>query len=136
MAASKFFIDTNVILYLFSADAAKADRAEQIIGNGGIINIQVLNELAAVTQRKLRMSWTETNEILSVTQSLLSVEPLVIETHELGCEIAQRYQLSVYDAMIVAAALLANCSILYSEDMQHGLIVNKRLTVQNPFTIK
>lgn len=133
MSASKFFIDTNIILYLFSADTVKADRAEQIISNGGTISIQVLNELAAVTQRKLRMSWSETSEILSTAQSVLSVESLTIETHELGCEMAQRYQLSVYDAMIVAAALLANCSTLYSEDMQQGLIVEKQLTIQNPF---
>lgn len=133
MSIGNVFIDTNVILYLLSTDTAKADRAEEIVGKGGTISVQVLNELAAVTQRKLRMSWAETDEILSTVQALLSIEPLVVETHKLGCEMARRYQLSVYDGMIVAAALLANSSILYSEDMQHGLVVEKRLTIRNPF---
>lgn len=79
------------------------------------------------------MRWAETEEILSTVQALLAVEPLALDTHKLGCEIARRYQLSVYDGMIVAAALLANSSTLYSEDMQHGLVVEKRLIIQNPY---
>lgn len=133
MSADKYFIDTNVILYLFSSDAAKADRAEAIIAAGGIISVQVLNELAAVTQRKLRMHWNETEEILVTTRALLAIEPLSIDTHELGCKIARRYQLSVYDGMIAAAARQADCTTLYSEDMQHGLIIEKSLTIKNPF---
>jgi len=136
VSANKNFIDTNIILYLLSANSIKADLAEQVIATGGIISVQVLNELAAVTQRKLRMSWAETQEIISTAQAVLSVEPLTIETHKLGCEISRKYELSVYDGMIVAAALLANCSTLYSEDMQHGLIVEKQLTIQNPFVSK
>lgn len=133
MNGAKPFIDTNVILYLLSADAAKADRAEQILADKGVISVQVLNELTAVTQRKLRMSWTETDEILAVAQSLLSVEPVTLDTHKLGCAIARRYRLAVYDAMIVAAALLSGCSTLYSEDMQDGLHIEKQLTIRNPF---
>jgi predicted nucleic acid-binding protein len=133
VSTAKPFIDTNVILYLFSADTAKADRAEEVIANGGTISVQVLNELASVTQRKLKMEWAETEEILLSVQALLSVKPLLLDTHTLGCEIAQKYQLSVYEGMIVAAALLADSSTLYSEDMQHGLIVEKKLTIENPF---
>jgi predicted nucleic acid-binding protein len=55
------------------------------------------------------------------------------DTHELGCKIARRYQLSIYDGMIAAAAQQAGCTTLYSEDMQHGLIIEKSLTVRNPF---
>lgn len=133
MSADKYFIDTNVILYLFSSDAVKADRAEAIIAAGGIISVQVLNELAAVTQRKLRMHWDETEEILATTRALLAIEPLSIDTHEHGCKIARRYRLSVYDGMIAAAARQADCTTLYSEDMQHGLIIEKSLTIKNPF---
>jgi len=58
---------------------------------------------------------------------------LTAETHDLGLRLAERYGFSVYDAMIVAAALLAGCGILYSEDMQHGQRIEDRLTLCNPF---
>ena len=64
---------------------------------------------------------------------MCAVEPLTIETHERGLTIASRYGLSVYDAMIVSSALLAGCTLLYSDDMQHGQVFDRRLTVRNPF---
>jgi predicted nucleic acid-binding protein len=59
--------------------------------------------------------------------------PLGVETHERGLALAQRYRLGIFDAMIAAAALEAGCESLWSEDMQHGLVVDRRLTVRNPF---
>nr|MBP8020297.1 hypothetical protein [Agitococcus sp.] len=64
-----------------------------------------------------------------------TVQPLTVETHAQGLTLAERYHFSVYDSMIVAAALLAQCRILYSEDMQHGLLVEGRLLIQNPFVL-
>jgi predicted nucleic acid-binding protein len=64
------------------------------------------------------------------------VQVLTIETHTQGLKLAELYQFSVYDSMIVAAALLADCHILYSEDMQHGLLVEGSLRIQNPFVAK
>ena len=124
MAAAKAFIDSNVILYLLSADTKKADAAEAILHAGGLISVQVLNEIANVAVRKLGMSWTEINQFLAPLRSLCTVEPLTVETHDRGREVAERYGLSVYDSMIVAAALLAECTVLYSEDMQDGLLVD------------
>ena len=135
MPETKAFIDTNILLYLLSEDSNKADRAETIVRAGGTISVQVLNELANVTHRKLAMSWMEINEFLSLIRSLCSIEPLTIETHDLGKLIAERYKLSVYDAMIVAAALLGGCETLYSEDMQDGLLIDNQLRICNPFTI-
>ena len=57
MSAADAFFDTNVVLYLFSADAAKADRAEALLAAGGLISVQVLNEFAAVARHKLGMTW-------------------------------------------------------------------------------
>ena len=135
MSETKAFIDTNILIYLLSEDSNKADRAESIVRAGGTISVQVLNELANVTHRKLAMSWMEINELLSLIRSLCSIESLTIETHDLGKFIAERYKLSVYDAMIVAAALLGGCETLYSEDMQDGLLVDNQLRICNPFTI-
>ena len=130
---AKFFIDTNILVYLLSADTAKANRAEHIVRQGGVVSVQVLNELAHVCVRKLKMSWEETQEVLNTVRSLSRIEPLTIDTHEKGLHLTQRYGFSLYDGMIVSAARLAGCEILYSEDMQHGLVVEQRLRIENPF---
>ncbi len=126
------FLDTNVILYLLDG-GAKADAAEALLAQRPRISVQVLNEALVNCRRKAGMNWDETNEFLSGIRSLCLVEPLTLETHEVGRAIAERYTLSVYDAMIVAAALLAGCTTLYSEDMHTGLLVEGQLRVINPF---
>lgn len=135
MPEPKPFIDTNILLYLLSTDTDKADRAETILLTGGLISVQVLNEMTHVARRKLAMSWKEINEILSIIRSMCTAAPLTIETHDRGRLIAERYRLSVYDAMIVASALIGKCNILYSEDMQDGLLVEQQLRICNPFII-
>ena len=127
------FFDTNVLLYLASSDATKADRAETAVAGGGAISVQVLNELTAVARRKMRMSWADTHAFLGMLRGLLTVHPLTLEIHGAGLGIAERHGLSIYDAMIVASALQAGCDTLWSEDMQHGLMIEKGLRIANPF---
>ena len=126
------FFDTNVLLYLLSKDAAKADRAEALLASGGVVSVQVLNEFASVASRKLAMTIPEIREILSTIQGVCIVKPLDIETHKLGLELAERYGFSIYDGMIVAAAVHAECTILYTEDLQQGQMIAK-LQIRNPF---
>jgi predicted nucleic acid-binding protein len=128
------FFDTNVLPYMASRDVAKADRAEQIVTEGGSISVQVLNELTNVARRKMQMSWPETRAFLSLIRGLLPVQPITVEVHETGLDLAERYRLSTYDAMIAASALHADCDTLWSEDMQDGLTIEERLRVRNPFT--
>jgi predicted nucleic acid-binding protein len=135
MSAPNVFIDTNILLYLLSANHAKADQAEIIVKTGGLISVQVLNEMANVARRKLGMSWMEVNEVLGLIREVCPITPLTIETHDRGRLVAERYGLSVYDAMIVAAALLGGCETLYSEDMQNGLLIDNRLRICNPFDL-
>ena len=127
------FFDTNVLVYIASGDPVKADRAEAIIGNGGMMSVQVLNELTNVARRKMLLSWPEIRSFLSVLRSLLTVQPITVETHETGLALAERYNLSTYDAMIVASALHADCKTLWSEDMQHGMEFDEGLRIVNPF---
>lgn len=127
------FFDTNVLVYVASGDPAKAGRAEAIIGSGGAISVQVLNELANVARRKMRLSWQETHALLSLLRGLLIVHPITVEMHETGLTLAERYGLSTFDAMIAASALHADCDTLWSEDMQHGMMVDGRLRVVDPF---
>jgi predicted nucleic acid-binding protein len=130
------FFDTNVLIYIASGESVKADQAEAIIGNGGAISVQVVNELANVARRKMRMSWQDTHSLLSLLRGLLTVHPVTIETHETGLALAEHYKLSIFDAMIAASALHADCDTLWSEDMQHGMAVDDRLRVVNPFRKK
>lgn len=127
------FFDTNVLVYLASGDASKADRAEAIIAGGGSISVQVLNELANVARRKMQMTWDETHALLATLRGLLTIHPVTVETHEAGLRIAERYGLSIYDSMIAASALDAGCDTLWSEDMQHGMKLDEGLRIANPF---
>ncbi len=126
------FLDTNVLVYLASEDAAKADRAEALVAEGAVISVQVLNELANVARRKMRMSWPETRAFLEPLHELLDVHPLTSDTHTAGLALAERFGLSVYDSMILAAAIEAGCEVLWSEDLQHGSRIGA-LRVLNPF---
>ena len=133
MSVTDPFFDTNVLLYLLSADASKADCAEALVAAGGTISVQVLNEFASVASRKFGMSWPEIREVLETFRVMCRVEPLGLETHELGVALAERYGFSIYDAMILASAQLANCQVVFTEDLQHGQAIDERLKIINPF---
>lgn len=129
---SRPFIDSNVILYLLSADSTKADMSESVIAAGGVVSVQVLNEVTAVCQRKLKMPWQEIQTLLTAIKSACEVLALTVESHQSAVEIAQRYSLSFYDAHICASAVLSGAKVLLSEDMQDGLCV-EGVTIRNPF---
>jgi predicted nucleic acid-binding protein len=133
MSVDERFFDTNVILYLLSSDRARADRAEKELSAGGVVSVQVLNEFASIASRKLKMSIAEIRDVLATIRAVCTIVPLSEETHDLGLQVADRYGLSVYDAMIVAAALLAGCKRVISEDMQDGQVVEGRVRMRNPF---
>lgn len=126
------FADTNVVLYLLD-DGPKADRAEAILGQGPRISVQVLNEAMVNCRRKAGLTWDETGTFLAGIRALCHVEDLTLQTHEIGRALAERYGFSVYDAMIVAAALIAGCTKLWTEKMHNGLLVESQLRLVNPF---
>ena len=130
--AERFF-DTNVLLYLLSGDITRADRAEAALATGGVLSVQVLNEFASVAMRKIHMPLDEIREVLATVRALCKIVPITEATHDKGIEIADRYGLSIYDAMIVASALIADCEILLSEDIQEGQVFDGALKIQNPF---
>jgi len=126
------FFDSNIILYLLSADAAKADKAEAMLAGGGVISVQVLNEVTSVCRRKLNMPWAEIETVLAAVKSACKVVPLTLATHQTAVEIARRYELSFYDANICAAAILSGADRLVSEDMQDGMRIDG-VIIHNPF---
>lgn len=100
---------------------------------GGVVSIQVLNEVAAVCRRKFGYDWERVDDVLDVVRRAFDVAPVLLPTHDLGLRLARRYRLAIYDAMLLSAALLANCDRFWSEDMQDGLVIDRRLTISNPF---
>ena len=131
-AVSKSFIDSNVVLYLLSGDAEKADRVEALLQSGGMISVQVLNAVASVCRRMLKMQWLEVQALLLAVKSACDVFPLTLASHERAIELAKRFQFSLYDANIVASALMSGAEVLLSEDMQSGMLVDG-LLIRNPF---
>jgi predicted nucleic acid-binding protein len=119
-----------------SGDNEKTASVEAIVSKGGIISVQVLNEFASVASRKLGMTYAEIREYLVTIRAICDVRPLTVETHLLGLDIAEKYGFSFYDSLIVGAALLADCPILYSEDMQHGQKIENRILIANPFLVE
>ena len=129
------FFDTNVLVYVTSGDTVKADQAEALLADGGAISVQVLNELANVARRKMRLPWADTHALLTLFRGLLTVHPLTVEVHDTGLELAERYGFSTWDAMIAASALHAGCDTLWSEDLQHGMTLDEGLRIVNPFRV-
>jgi predicted nucleic acid-binding protein len=129
---AKPFIDSNVVLYLFSSDTVKADRAESLLQSGGLISVQVLNEVASVCLRKLKMTWEDIDTVLETLKFTCEVLPVTLATHEKAVGLAKRFQISLYDANIAATAILCGADTLFSEDMQNGMSMES-VTVVNPF---
>ena len=133
MANKNVFFDTNILLYLLSDDIDKANQAEALLSKGGVISVQVLNEFTSVAYRKLKMTYTEIDEILQTIKSICEVKDLTLDTHTLGLSIAERYGFSFYDSLTLSAGVLAECKVLYSEDMQAGQKISDQLVITNPF---
>jgi predicted nucleic acid-binding protein len=132
--SAKDFFDTNVLIYAVAKDDPRASRAEALLASGGIVSIQSLNEFVSVARRKLGMSWKEVREFLDIIYILCPKPvPTSFETHKAALAIAERYGYSIFDALVASAALEAGCKTLYSEDLQDGQIINRQLTVRNPF---
>jgi predicted nucleic acid-binding protein len=128
----KAFFDTNIIVYA-QQSGIKAETARKVLDQGGIVSVQVLNELASVLSRKFRKSWPDVEDALADVLELVDqVLPLTLDTHKQGVVLAAKHSISIYDALIIAAAIDANCDRLFSEDMQHGRKFGG-LEIVNPF---
>lgn len=126
------FFDTNILVYA-QQNGTKAERARALLARGGKLSVQVLNEFAAVSQRKLGKEWGEIAG--AIDDALVLLGPplaLTLELHVAARALAETHRFSFYDALIVAAAIEAGCDTLYSEDMQHGQAIGA-LRIQNPF---
>jgi predicted nucleic acid-binding protein len=128
------FFDTNVLVYAVAQDDPRNARAEELLASGGTISVQILNEFVSVARRKIMMSWRDVSRALDAFEDLCpSPLPITMELHEAALKIAEQRGYGIYDALVVAAALQAECAILYSEDFRDGQTFDGRLTIRNPF---
>lgn len=132
--SDRAFLDTNVLVYALGGDDERTRTADALLSEGGVVSVQVLNELASVARRKLHMPWPDVIAALGDIRILCpDPVPTTASIHDSALTLASRLGYNFYDALIVAAALEAKCGILYSEDLQDGQLIDKRLTVRNPF---
>ncbi len=127
------FLDSNVPLYLLSDDPRKADVAERLVAAGGTASVQVLNEMTAVLLGKWRVRWPIVRELLAAVRATCGIGVATLAVHERALDLAEHDGIGIHDATIVATALEAGCRVLYSEDLQHGRVFDRRLRIVDPF---
>ena len=126
------FFDTNIFVYAFTV-GPKRDAAQGLLASGGVVSVQVLNEIANVLNRKQHFSWARTEAALDIVRFRFpGARPLTEATHAAALALARDHGFAFYDALVVASAQEAGCDTLYSEDMQHGRAIGG-LTIRNPF---
>lgn len=130
---AKPFLDTNVLIYAFSRDDSRTSVSVSLLESGGIVSIQNINEFTDVSRKKLCRTWEEIEAQIRTMRRLLD-PPLSLRTghHELAVSISKQFGFRIFDSLIIASALSANCPILYTEDLQHGQRIED-LTIRNPF---
>ena len=127
------FFDTNVLVYAASSDELKSARADALLASGGTISVQVLNEFTNVARGRMQLDWPPIHNFLAGVRTLMDVCPLDVATHDQALALAEAYKFHLHDALIVAAALATGCTTLFTEDLHHGLVIDGRLRVLNPF---
>lgn len=130
------FIDTKVVLYLYSEDEPDKKAAAKAMARGTAragISTQVLSEMANVLRRKFKLDYPDIAAAVAEVRAACDVHVVTAETVALALRLGERYRHSYFDSLIPAAALECGCDTLASEDMQNGLLVESRLTIRNPF---
>jgi len=132
---TKIALDTNILIYLHdeNEESYKRKKANELIASGPIISPQVISEYLNVCNKRLKMTKQDCLDSLMAWLpycELTSLEPAVYNN---AIDLIKKYQFQMFDAIIVASSLLSDCTILYSEDMQHDLIIDKQLKIVNPF---
>lgn len=133
MRGAEEFVDSNVLLYLLSGDAARADAAERVLARSPRLSVQVLNEVVQVALRKFGMPMADVRVFSRSLRSICEIAPLSVAMHERALGLVERSKLPLYDALIVSAALECSCRTLWSEDFQDGQVFGGSLTIRNPF---
>ncbi|MCF8386794.1 MAG: PIN domain-containing protein [Bacteroidales bacterium] len=132
----KVFIDTNILVYYFQQkDEQKKEISRNLIHTYFTqinISTQVLGELFSVITKQGNPSEKST-KIVKACKEYFEVNDVTVNTVDDALEIHKKYKYSYYDSLVIASALQAGCTILFSEDMHHGQLIFKRMKIKNPF---
>lgn len=131
------FVDSNIWIYAISAtEPQKKLKAERLVGSQAqiFISTQVVNEVLANMIRKDGATDQFLSTVVENLHNRCTVLQIALDTYRKALELRSRFRFSFWDSLIVAAALGAGCEILYSEDLQHGQII-ENLTIKNPFHV-
>ena len=130
-------VDTNILLYThFEEDTTKTNIALDILDLSPMISSQVISEYINVLKRQMKLSKREIIKICTVNFEACLFHSANFGTLQKAKELIDKYDFQIFDSLIVASALESDCNILYSEDMQNGLVVEKQLVIVNPFVVK
>jgi predicted nucleic acid-binding protein len=131
---TKIALDTNVLLYTHDKKDKKYDIAANLLVSDPIISGQVISEYLNVSKRLLKQfNKVEILDLCIENICKCTIHSIEISTIKLAKQLIQRYDFQLFDGIIIASAFEAGCEVLYSEDMQHKLVVNDQLTIINPF---
>jgi predicted nucleic acid-binding protein len=134
------FIDSNIWLYAFieANETIKEARARSIIRDNSniVISTQVINEVSVNLIKKAGFAEDEIRQLVTSFYQRYTVSNISPDTLLLASQLREKYQCSYWDSLIIASALESGASIIYSEDMHDGLLVDGRLTIINPFKSK
>lgn len=126
--------DSNIAVYAFTDGGAKSRIAADAIAKSDFVSVQVLNEFANVAWRKQRRSWIEiADKVADIRLAVGRVFPVGEAANTDALRIAERYHLSFYDALMLGVALAGGARTIYSEDMQHELLIEDTLRIVDPF---
>jgi predicted nucleic acid-binding protein len=129
------FLDTNILVYAHTEGDNRTAIARQLLFEGGVVSVQVLNEFASVARAKLGFMWPQVQEAVDNILILCpNPRALSVDTHLRALGLSKRFGFSIWDGLIVAAAIEAKCSTLLTEDLQHGQVV-EGVRIENPFLI-
>ncbi len=127
--------DTNVAFYALT-DGEKGSRAEEILASADFVSVQLLNEYAFACRRKLKRPWREIARDVELLRTWVGeIKPIDVTSSHDALRLAERYQLSFFDALMLAVALANGATVFYSEDMQHDLMIDGVLRVVDPFRV-
>ena len=131
--SDKIFVDSNIFVYILSDDQRFREKALNILDSNPVISVQVVNENVMACVKKLKMSRADAFEHGRRLMSNCAVTSLNESAVHHAFSISTKYNYSFWDSLILASALENNCTIIYSEDMQHQQIIENSLTIINPF---
>lgn len=130
---ARFFADTNIPVYALDADPVRRAKALALMRQRPVISAQVVNEFLNVLTGKQRVPRDVANRYAYILLRRCEVVAVTAQVVETAIRIGERYRCSHWDALVIAAALMAGCDTLLSEDLQDGQVFEGRLTVRNPF---